>query len=258
MLPVQTVRILTGAGADAGDSTELLFSSRGAGPRRPVVALNLTCAGGVCSAAAVSLGAGPVMAQNAKAAEKTVTLTATLMQLNGSGASGAATAVVRNQKIGHIEVHPTGLTPDAPSARHRPRGTAPPRRRQGRPRTAGRTPRPPVHRGADAPACSPGSSRRSGPPLVEPAGRLDRLHHVRGRFQRADLLLGLDRCGGSLRNEVPQSRAGLAAGSSLVPTFRLTVGLEGRRCGCRPVPWLLGDGGCRPVSRSVGWRDHRR
>ncbi|QNE16525.1 hypothetical protein FYJ92_15455 [Pseudarthrobacter sp. NBSH8] len=68
--------------------------------------------------AAVSLGAGPVMAQNAKAAEKTVTLTATLTQLNGSGASGTATAVVRNQKIRHIEVHATGLTPDAPHAQH--------------------------------------------------------------------------------------------------------------------------------------------
>lgn len=73
---------------------------------------------GVAMLAAVSLGAGPVMAQNAKAAEKTVTLTATLMQLNGSGASGTATAVVRNQKIQHIEVHATGLTPDAPHAQH--------------------------------------------------------------------------------------------------------------------------------------------
>ncbi|MDI3194297.1 hypothetical protein QK290_07510 [Pseudarthrobacter sp. AL07] len=73
---------------------------------------------GVAMLAAVSLGAGPVMAQNAKAAEKTVTLTATLKQLNGSGASGTATAVVRNQKIQHIEVHATGLTPDAPHAQH--------------------------------------------------------------------------------------------------------------------------------------------
>ncbi|WP_219729666.1 hypothetical protein [Pseudarthrobacter sp. NBSH8] len=73
---------------------------------------------GVAMLAAVSLGAGPVMAQNAKAAEKTVTLTATLTQLNGSGASGTATAVVRNQKIRHIEVHATGLTPDAPHAQH--------------------------------------------------------------------------------------------------------------------------------------------
>ncbi|MET3175655.1 UNVERIFIED_ORG: hypothetical protein ABIB52_003524 [Arthrobacter sp. UYCu721] len=73
---------------------------------------------GVAMLAAVSLGAGPVAAQNAKPLEKTVTLTANLTELNGSGASGTATAVVRNQKIQHIEVHATGLTPDAPHAQH--------------------------------------------------------------------------------------------------------------------------------------------
>ncbi|MCO4264334.1 hypothetical protein NG697_15635 [Pseudarthrobacter sp. MDT3-26] len=73
---------------------------------------------GVALLAAASLGAMPVMAQSPKSAEKTVTLRATLTELNGSGAAGTATAVVRNQKIQHIEVHATGLTPDAPHAQH--------------------------------------------------------------------------------------------------------------------------------------------
>lgn len=68
--------------------------------------------------AAVSLGTAPAMAQNGKGAEKTVTLHANLMELNGSGASGTATAVVRNQKIQQIEVHADGLTPNAPHAQH--------------------------------------------------------------------------------------------------------------------------------------------
>ena len=50
--------------------------------------------------------------------DKTVTLNAELTELNGSGASGTATAVIRNQKIKHIEVHASGLTPDAPHAQH--------------------------------------------------------------------------------------------------------------------------------------------
>lgn len=67
---------------------------------------------------AVSVGAGPVLASNGKTADKTVTLTAMLSELNGSGASGTASAVVKNQKIEHIEVHAEGLTPDAPHAQH--------------------------------------------------------------------------------------------------------------------------------------------
>ena len=51
-------------------------------------------------------------------AAKTVTLSAQLDELNNSGASGTATAVVRNQRIQHIEVHAGGLTPDAPHAQH--------------------------------------------------------------------------------------------------------------------------------------------
>ena len=57
-------------------------------------------------------------APRGKGAEKTVTLTADLLALNGSGASGMATAIVRNQKIVNIEVHAKGLTPNAPHAQH--------------------------------------------------------------------------------------------------------------------------------------------
>ncbi len=46
--------------------------------------------------------------------------------------------------------------------------------------------------------------------LVEPDGQLDRLHHVRGRLQPGHVRVGLDRCGGSLGDEVPQG-AGLHA-----------------------------------------------
>lgn len=53
-----------------------------------------------------------------KGSNKTVSLTANLTELNGSGASGTATAVIRNQRIKHIEVHASGLTPDAPHAQH--------------------------------------------------------------------------------------------------------------------------------------------
>ena len=66
----------------------------------------------------VALGTAPAMAHNGQGAEKTVTLHATLMALNDSGASGTATAIVRNQRIQHIEVHADGLTPDAPHAQH--------------------------------------------------------------------------------------------------------------------------------------------
>lgn len=50
--------------------------------------------------------------------DKNVTLTATLTQLNGSGASGTAKAVVGDKMIKRIEVHAEGLTPDAPHAQH--------------------------------------------------------------------------------------------------------------------------------------------
>lgn len=73
--------------------------------------------------AAASLGAGTASAHSTqpspnKGQAKTVTLSAQLRELNNSGASGTAGAVVRNQKIRHIEVHATGLSPDAPHAQH--------------------------------------------------------------------------------------------------------------------------------------------
>ena len=46
--------------------------------------------------------------------------------------------------------------------------------------------------------------------LVEPDGRLDRRHHVRGRLQAGHLRVGLERCRGSLGDEVAQG-AGLHA-----------------------------------------------
>ena len=67
--------------------------------------------------AGASVGASPALARSSSDV-KTVTLRANLNQLNGSGVSGTATAVVRNQMIRHIEVHATGLTPDAPHAQH--------------------------------------------------------------------------------------------------------------------------------------------
>lgn len=69
-----------------------------------------------------TLGAGPAFAHGKsddnKGNDKRVTLTATLTSLNGSGASGTAKAIVQNKKIKHIEIHATGLTPDAPHAQH--------------------------------------------------------------------------------------------------------------------------------------------
>ena len=71
--------------------------------------------------AAASLGTGAASAHPQPAGEgaaRTVTLKAQLDQLNGSGASGTATATVRNQQIQHVAVHAKGLTPDAPHAQH--------------------------------------------------------------------------------------------------------------------------------------------
>lgn len=73
--------------------------------------------------AAASLAAGSASAHSAPASPgkgqaRTVTLTAQLHELNNSGASGTATAVVRNQTIQHIEVHANGLSPNAPHAQH--------------------------------------------------------------------------------------------------------------------------------------------
>jgi len=71
--------------------------------------------------AAASLGTGSASAHpqpSGEGAARTVALGAQLDQLNNSGASGTATATVRNQRIQHIDVHAEGLTPDAPHAQH--------------------------------------------------------------------------------------------------------------------------------------------
>lgn len=70
--------------------------------------------------AAATFGAGAAQAHDPghSGNEKIVTLSADLTELNGSRASGTATATIRNQRIKHIEVHASGLTPNAPHAQH--------------------------------------------------------------------------------------------------------------------------------------------
>ena len=82
-----------------------------------------TCLGSSVLAvvAAASLGAGSASAHqqpSGNGADRTVTLGADLDELNDSGASGTATATVRNQRIQHVDVHAEGLSPDAPHAQH--------------------------------------------------------------------------------------------------------------------------------------------
>lgn len=81
----------------------------------------LVATSGIAVLILTSLAMSPAMAHEQspnKGRDKTVTLTAQLRPLNGSGATGNASAVVRNQKILHVETHATGLTPDAPHAQH--------------------------------------------------------------------------------------------------------------------------------------------
>jgi len=70
--------------------------------------------------AAATLGAGAAQAHEPEraGANKAVTLHAELTELNGSGASGTVDAVVRRERIKHIEVHADGLSPNAPHAQH--------------------------------------------------------------------------------------------------------------------------------------------
>ncbi|GGL00637.1 hypothetical protein GCM10007382_20820 [Salinibacterium xinjiangense] len=70
------------------------------------------------AAGVLGVGAAQAHSPQSNGSDKTVTLTANLTELNDSGASAVATAVVRNQKIQHIEVHASGLTPNAPHAQH--------------------------------------------------------------------------------------------------------------------------------------------
>lgn len=87
--------------------------------RKSVLALGCSA---VALLAATSLAVVPAQAHDdhsdSKDNDENVTLTATLTELNGSGASGTATAVVGNKMVKRIEVHADGLTPDAPHAQH--------------------------------------------------------------------------------------------------------------------------------------------
>ena len=81
----------------------------------------LVATSGIAVLILTSLAMTPAMAHEQspnKGQSKTVTLTADLRPLNGSKATGTASAVVRNQKILHVETHAAGLTPDAPHAQH--------------------------------------------------------------------------------------------------------------------------------------------
>ena len=67
---------------------------------------------------ALSLSAAPASAHVPKAVRGNVVLTAHLTELNDSGASGKAFAVVRGETIRAIGIRARGLTPDAPHAQH--------------------------------------------------------------------------------------------------------------------------------------------
>lgn len=67
---------------------------------------------------AMSLGALPAVAHQPKPVGGHVLLIATLTELNGSGASGKAIAVVRGETIRAIGIRAKGLTPNAPHAQH--------------------------------------------------------------------------------------------------------------------------------------------
>ena len=69
-------------------------------------------------AVVATLGAGPALGHRLTGQAKTVHLDANLTELNNSGASGTASAAIRNQLIRRIEVHADGLSPDAPHAQH--------------------------------------------------------------------------------------------------------------------------------------------
>ncbi len=80
--------------------------------------LTATTAGLLASSLLLGLPAAGAHPSNAPGQQKTVELEADLTELNGSGASGTASAVVRNQQIRSIEVSAHGLSPDAPHAMH--------------------------------------------------------------------------------------------------------------------------------------------
>ncbi|MFH5822893.1 hypothetical protein [Georgenia sp. AZ-5] len=77
----------------------------------------------VALSALALVGAGPALAHGDRSwdhprQQRTAVLHADLDELNDSGASGRATVVVKNSRIKHVQVHASGLTPDAPHAQH--------------------------------------------------------------------------------------------------------------------------------------------
>ena len=82
---------------------------------------SLVVTSGIAALILTSLAITPAVAHEqsqSKGKDKTVTLTAQLDSLNGSGVTGKASAVVRNQKILHVETHAAGLSPNAAHAQH--------------------------------------------------------------------------------------------------------------------------------------------
>ena len=75
-------------------------------------------AGLLGSSIVLGLPVASAHSSNGEGQKKTVELTASLHELNDSGASGTASAVVRKQLIRSIEVEADGLSPDAPHAMH--------------------------------------------------------------------------------------------------------------------------------------------
>jgi hypothetical protein len=85
---------------------------------RKSLLITATTAGMLASSLLLGMPAAGAHSSDAPGQERNVALSATLTELNDSGASGTANAVVRNQKIRHIDVSAHGLSPDAPHAMH--------------------------------------------------------------------------------------------------------------------------------------------
>ncbi|TFD11430.1 hypothetical protein E3T35_09440 [Cryobacterium sp. TMT1-2-2] len=80
--------------------------------------IKLVLGAGAAALIAVSIGAAPASAHVPKSVRGNVVLTANLTELNDSGASGKAIAVVRGETIRAIEIRATGLSANAPHAQH--------------------------------------------------------------------------------------------------------------------------------------------
>ncbi len=87
-------------------------------PMKRSVRIAAVSTAALVTVATLSAGTASGKATDSPSSTKTVSLTAELTELNGSGASGTATAIVRNQLIRQIDVQAEGLSPDAPHAQH--------------------------------------------------------------------------------------------------------------------------------------------